>query len=357
MQRIVHLCQVGGFRVAGGLILLLAGCASHKVWVRPDLTQQQFAQDNYACVQEANAAGKGDWTFGPLWWVLWQQGEGRKGARKMYEMCMQARGYELRDTSGKASATAAPTATEFERATSEQKAFFAKQLAEHEHEWDQPRPCGGLGAFPSLNNYVLALTPWAENAGLRRGDRITKIGDDPVAALSEVIAALGRVPEGGPLHVTVVRESRTMIFALPCRRQAHQEYVAVLKQLFAAGAAGDWDTCLASADRLMVLQGVRPAFFASVAYKCTVGQNRSAKKVADMAEAQLLYDSHRLALEEGQFEPDGIAKRRGLALSDIAYLRQHGFTSLAADLEALLARASDSPAHANVDVPAVAGRQ
>ena len=55
--------------------------------------------------------------------------------------------------------------------------------------------------------------------------------------------------------------------------------------------------------------------------------------------------------------PGGIAKRRGPALSDIAYLRQHGFTSLAADLETLLARASESPAHANVDMPAVAGRQ
>jgi hypothetical protein len=339
------------------LVAVLAGCASHRVWVRPDLTQQRFDQDNYACVQEVNAAGKGGWSFGPLWWVLWQQSAAKSGAKKLYEMCMRARGYELRDASGNATATGAPTAVAFELATSEQKAFFAKQLAEHEHEWDQPRPCGGLGAFPSLNNYVLTLTPWAEDAGLRRGDRITKIGDDPVAALSEVMAALGRVPEGGPVRVVVVRESRTMTFALPCRRQAHQENVAVLKQLFASGAAGEWDTCVASVDRLVVREGVRTAFLASVAYKCKVGQNRSAKKVADLTEAQLLYDSHRLALEEGQFEPDGIAKRRGAALADIAYLRQHGFTSLAADLETLLARASDSRAHANVDAPAIVGRQ
>src|SRR3974377_1481744 len=71
--------------IVGLLVAVLAGCASHRVWVRPDLTQQRFDQDNYACVQEVNAAGKGGWSFGPLWWVLWQQSAAKSGAKKLYE--------------------------------------------------------------------------------------------------------------------------------------------------------------------------------------------------------------------------------------------------------------------------------
>lgn len=326
----------------GGFLSFLPGCASTpRLWFRADITQQQFSQDNYACAQEANAAGKGSWSFGPLWWVLWQQSDARSGARKMYELCMQAKGYELRESPDRqATASSSPTAAQFERVVSEQKGFFATVRAAHEREWSQPVACGGTGSFVSLNNYILALAPWAEEAGLRRGDRITRIGDDSTATLPEVLDALTHVPEGGPLRIAVVRNSQVKTFALPCRRLAHEQTMALLKELFAAGAAGDWGTCLTTAERWTLLQGFHPAFVAGLEYRCKVGQNRSAGKVTDASEAQLLYEAHRLALEEAQFEPDGTAKRRGAVLADIAYLRQRGFSSLADDLEAQLTRAS-----------------
>src|SRR5437016_1930751 len=222
MRRIVG--HAGMVLVVGGFLFSLAGCASTpRLWFRADMTQQQFSQDNYACVQDANAAGKSGWSVGPLWWVLWQQSEAGSGARKMYELCMQAKVYELRGSPDRrATASSSPTPAQFESVVSEQKAFFARVRAERERDWSQPVACGGAGAFPLLNNYILALTPWAEEAGLRRGDRITRVGDDPTATLPEVIAALARVPEGGPLRITVARNSRVMTFALPCRRLAHE---------------------------------------------------------------------------------------------------------------------------------------
>src|SRR2546426_12299318 len=103
------------------------------------------------------------WSVGPLWWVLWQQSEAGSGARKMYELCMQAKGYELRGSPDRrATASSSPTPAQFESVVSEQKAFFARVRAERERDWSQPVACGGAGAFPSLNNYILALTPWAE---------------------------------------------------------------------------------------------------------------------------------------------------------------------------------------------------
>src|SRR5439155_7828549 len=113
------------------------------------------------------------------------------GAKKMYELCMQAKGYELRESPDRR-ATASSTTAENAKASFRQAAETSARLV------PSPLPCSG-GTATSERLYVLAVAPWAEAAGLRPGDRITTIGSTRVSDRQEAIRALATIPAGGPL--------------------------------------------------------------------------------------------------------------------------------------------------------------
>jgi len=85
-------------------LLLLAGCALQEKgnWVRPDTTEAQWKQDNYECTRDA--------TYQPEWgpypadcWCgyglvrpPYPVSMGPRVNQELYEMCLEARGYEWR---------------------------------------------------------------------------------------------------------------------------------------------------------------------------------------------------------------------------------------------------------------------
>ena len=69
------------------------------VWYCPDFDLQQFNRDEYECTREVAETMQGSWTIGPLWWVLHEKGEHKDRASRLYEQCLQSRGYQLRTVS------------------------------------------------------------------------------------------------------------------------------------------------------------------------------------------------------------------------------------------------------------------
>ena len=88
-------------RLAAVLVLsalALSGCATYH-WYKPGLTEEQLAGDDWDCwrqsrdlarwrVLQAGPVIPGRWTSADWSWELSEQ-------RRIYNQCMQARGYEL----------------------------------------------------------------------------------------------------------------------------------------------------------------------------------------------------------------------------------------------------------------------
>ncbi|MCH7644489.1 MAG: hypothetical protein IH974_06590 [Myxococcales bacterium] len=52
-------------------------------------------------------------------------------------------------------------------------------------------------------------------------------------------------------------------------------------------------------------------------------------------DAAMVYEASRLAIEEAQVWPDGVASAQTAALARVTWLKANGYTELAADLKAL----------------------
>ncbi len=71
-----------------GLLVANAGCASAELlWVKPGATDQELAQDRYACM----LADPYKTVFGP------GTGSARVVPSKMFQYCMEARGWRLQE--------------------------------------------------------------------------------------------------------------------------------------------------------------------------------------------------------------------------------------------------------------------
>lgn len=86
-------------RIVGAALLglALAACTQTMVWDKPGLTQADFNKDDYACRKDAIAAGGTTYVgFGVT---------ARNADANMYQRCMVAAGYTLRQSSGPAPQT------------------------------------------------------------------------------------------------------------------------------------------------------------------------------------------------------------------------------------------------------------
>ena len=83
----------------------LAGCVKHVQsvrWDKPDVTQQQFLTDRYACIQEAREQRAGGYAnpYGA------QYGSTAVVNISVFQACMAARGYTRNDANGQFDAPA-----------------------------------------------------------------------------------------------------------------------------------------------------------------------------------------------------------------------------------------------------------
>jgi hypothetical protein len=219
------------------------------------------------------------------------------------------------------------------------KLYFKNNLAAFDRLAPHSNACG-FGAVAQEDGYIFNVASWAEQAGLRRGDRIKSIAGSPASTIQDIARALGSVPPGGPLIVEVSRGSQAVTISLPCRDSS--ETWATFRKAFAAGADGRWDDCITGLQRAEYLIGFSPPasqlLFARL--RCMSAKNGSSGKRDGIVEAQLLYEVNLLRLSENRYSPEGLDEVRGVVLASISWLRTNGFASLASDLELQLQNAS-----------------
>lgn len=77
--------------LAVALMVLTAGCATSRIqWRHADASQNRFAVDRYACVQESRV----EWDArGGLLWIAVAQANAEAQSNELFSMCMQARGW------------------------------------------------------------------------------------------------------------------------------------------------------------------------------------------------------------------------------------------------------------------------
>jgi len=214
--------------------------------------------------------------------------------------------------------------------------MFTRELS----QFEQMRPTL-LACTPGYNatpdGYVVAIADWAEQAGLRRGDKILSIAGVSVLRREDRAQAFAQVPTGGPLVIGIRRGSQTPLVSLPCVDDT--KVYADGKKALTAGVNGDWDTCLAAIAEFQRFQGFVTSSTLQVALACAENRTIARRQPLGHGERTLLYNRELLALRGMRYVPEGLDKIRGRILTSISLLQRAGFTSLAADLEAELRKA------------------
>lgn len=222
------------------------------------------------------------------------------------------------------------------RMETDTKAVFQKALSELDRTAPRSVPCS-IGAITSPTGYVVAEAGWAEQAGLRLGDRIVAISGTPVTSLQEIVQGLYQVPVGGPLVLGLTRQGQQVLLSLSCRYQP--ERYAAARRMYEAGSHGDWDRCIAAARETRRLAGF--VAFATVLpeYECAGAKNPSMASLEGRNFASLYYELNRLRLHESRYVPGETENVRGTVLRVADDLRRMGFPTYANDLEAQLREA------------------
>jgi len=130
------------------VMMMLGGCSTAKyVWTKSDFTEEQFKQDNYQCTQD-----------------------------KLYNACMEARGYEFVDSS-KASTTGITSVT------------------------------------PELVISKVHPNSPADKAGIKIGDRIIAKNGTPLKSKAE-LKAMSKLQIGEKVEYTLVRNGKKFTVTL-----------------------------------------------------------------------------------------------------------------------------------------------
>jgi hypothetical protein len=177
------------------------------------------------------------------------------------------------------------------------RAVFQKELLEFDRLAPKVAPCA-IGSDPSPAGYVVAVASWAEQAGLRLGDKIVAIAGTPVTSLEERMRALYWIPAGGPLVLGVTREGQQVTLPLPCRYQP--EIPAAVRRTLEAASRGDWDGCIAAARETRRLVGFVSFLTVVMEHDCARAKNPSAGSIEGRDFASLHYEIARLRLRESR---------------------------------------------------------
>lgn len=193
-----------------------------------------------------------------------------------------------------------------------------------------PPPCS-RGWAESSAGYVVAVAEWAEQAGLRPGDQVVEVGGAKVTASDERARAYARVPTGGPLELTVLRQGRPVTLALPCRYQP--ELFRAERRTLEAASRGDWDGCIAAAREAKSLAGYTAYPNVIWEHACTRAKTLSMDSPGGRDFVSLSYETARLLLRDSRYVPGGTTNV-GETIRQIAGdLRRSGATAEADDLE------------------------
>jgi hypothetical protein len=332
----------------------LVGCASgpQLLWSKPGAGQQDFSQDRYSCqrasmeaysynIQRDPACDQPSTGIGDSIAALGRicGGYGGSGTRvneQLFQSCMEAQGWRLMPQQASDPNVGAQSTAQSQANTTDIKARAQKALTEFDRPTPKPYPCGS-GWAASSTGYVVEVAEWADEAGLRLGDRIVAVGGTPVISQEERIRAYYQVSIGGPLVLGVTRQGQQITLSLPCRYQP-ERYEAARRTLEAA-SRGDWDGCITAASETGRLAGFIAYSTVFWEHECTRAKNPPMASPEGRNLVWLHYELTRVRLRESRYLPGGTENIRGGVLRIADDLRKAGFPTYADDLEAQLREA------------------
>lgn len=228
--------------------------------------------------------------------------------------------------------SASPTASTSESQASV-KALARDALSRRDRLMPEPYPCGS-GWTETPTGYVVAVSSWAEQAGLRPGDRIVTVGGVQASGDEERTQAYRRVPAGGPFVVGVIRRNQSATVSLPCRYQP--DLFGAERRTLDAASRGDWDGCLVAAREARRLAGFTA--YANVIWEqsCLRAKNPSMTSPEGAEFAARSFEAAQLLLRDSRFVPGGTADAQGTVRQIADDLKRSGFPAYANDLEAQL---------------------
>ena len=212
----------------------------------------------------------------------------------------------------------------------EVEALAREALANLDRATPEPPACS-RGWAESASGYVVAVGEWAEQAGLRPGDRIVEVGGAPVTTAEERARAYARVPPGGPFDLAALRQGHRLTLALPCRHQP-QLFRAERRTLEAA-ARGDWEGCVAAARDTRRLAGYTAYPNVIWEHACTRAKTPSTDAPGGAEFVSLSYETARLLLRDSGYVPGGTTQIRETIRQIADDLRRSGAATQADDLE------------------------
>ncbi len=205
-----------------------------------------------------------------------------------------------------------------------------------------PFPCDD-GWLANQTGYVVDVTPWAEGAGLRRGDRFLALGGAPVTDTVDWGDALAGAPTADSLEMRVDRAGQPVTVTLPCKD--NRERSRAQREVLDAIVAGKWDECIGAARRLAEVTG-RP-FSVTLFFEWNCANEKlKAERPGERGPDdfwELYYQLQSRRLEDAKYFPGGLKERGPEILRAISVLEQQELRGLAASLRKQLFLAVPEP--------------
>jgi hypothetical protein len=336
----------GGERCWGGALvvvtvgLLAGGCSTHyRNALHPEYGQTQFDRDWYECRRE-NTQPRAE-KFGSY------AGAGMVVNEDMARQCFAARGWRPaapdapppQAPPSRPASTTSPEDVAASRARTERVQRLARELLDKPY-YREPYACDD-GGWTSVKNYVVDLAPWAEAAGLRKGDRLVAFGQVSLAQYDTTSAAWSMVPRGDAVVVRVDRGGQEVAVRLPCRdaSESWRAGVAIVRAI----SDGRWDACTDAVQSYFRVTRMASAALLNVSATCMAEGAKATSRPAPEQFWRTLHAWATKAIEEARYRPTGLTDVRPGLLQASDALTKAGRSALADDIRQQIAAFSPAP--------------
>ena len=326
MTRLVLVCVA---------LVVLVGCSTtrYRNSIHPEYGQADFDRDWYQCRRE-NTRPKVSSVVVPN---VGTYDAGMVVDEDMASSCFAARGWRPVTSSAPAPAPRAPAASTIqpdERARTETERFqrvAREQLAKPYYQ--APAACGN-GVWSSTKNYVVDLSPRAEAAGLRKGDRLLAFGEISLAQYDSE-EAWSKVPRGDEVTLRADRGGKEVSIQLPCRENAEAWQAAVTT--WRAIVSGEWQACVDGVRAYASVTRMTSSSMLSVAGGCIRERAKAAAQPLPDEFWRTFHAWATKAIEESRYRPTGLTEIRSGLLNAADALEKAGRSTWANDIRQQIA--------------------
>jgi hypothetical protein len=181
----------------------------------------------------------------------------------------------------------------------------------------------------SDSNVILTLESWAEDAGVRRGDRLVRIGDRDLTGDVSWDDAMRLLPKGQSFTIATNRRGQQQSFVLDCHD--HGPYLNAERGAFEAMRDRQWAKCIQAAELAMQVFGSKTTPMLDAQMECFEQLDPDPKAEGL---ASLMYQAGITGIEEMKFDvPAERTALRARVVDLTGKLQQAGFVAFAADLQ------------------------